>query len=145
MIQKISLVKQGQVFSRDYDQCEWPTVYDFLREDMRLGSLNLTVEGGRPRLGWDNMPVYSAADYKTMSSIKYEGLEWVWQLLSIKGIRNLEISSEIHFCPGTFDRYGILRRLLADNRDWICGGQSWLWGLKTGRGITFIIPNYKGF
>jgi hypothetical protein len=66
---------------------------------MQLGSLKLVVEGGCPSLGWDGLPKYSPADFKTLSSVKYEPLEWVWELLSVKGIRNLIVSSEIRHCP----------------------------------------------
>ncbi|KAL2066983.1 hypothetical protein VTL71DRAFT_1407 [Oculimacula yallundae] len=99
MIQEISLVKQGSVYSRDYDRCEWSTMCDFLKEHMQLNSLKLTVEGGRPALGWEGLPEYSASDFKTLANVRYEPLEWVWELLSLEGIRNLEVSSEIHHCP----------------------------------------------
>lgn len=98
-IQEISLVKQGSVYTRDYDRCEWSGVCEFLREHMQLGSLKLVVEGGRPSLGWDGLPEFTTQDFKTLSSVGYEPLEWVWELLSVKGIRNLEIGSEIHHCP----------------------------------------------
>lgn len=100
LIHEISLVKQGSVYSRDYDRCEWTNVCEFLSGDMQIRSLKLVVEGGRPSLGWDGLPEYSVADFKTLASVRYEALEWVWELLSIKGLRNVEVSSEIHqHCP----------------------------------------------
>jgi hypothetical protein len=99
LIREISLVKQGFVYSRDYDRCEWTNLCEFLKNSMFLQSLKLTVEGGRPSLGWDGLPEFTIGDYKTMSDIRYEPLEWVWELLSIKGLRNLYVSSEIHHCP----------------------------------------------
>jgi len=99
LIHSISVVKQGSVYSRDYDRCEWGSVMEFLREHMQVGSLRLVVEGGRPSLGWEGLPEYSSSDFKTLSSVAYEPLEWVWELLSLRGLRNLEIGSEIHHCP----------------------------------------------
>ncbi|KAG4440279.1 hypothetical protein IFR05_004240 [Cadophora sp. M221] len=99
LIHEISLVKQGSVYARDYDRCEWSSVCAFLKDHMQVGSLKLTVEGGRPSLGWDGLPEYTAADFKTLSNVRYEPLEWVWELLSIKGIRKLAVGSEIHHCP----------------------------------------------
>jgi hypothetical protein len=99
LIHEISIVKQGSVYSRDYDRCEWTNVCEFLKSNMQLGSLKLVVEGGRPSLGWDGLPEYSVADFKTLSSVRYEALEWVWELLSIKGLRSVEVSPEIHHCP----------------------------------------------
>lgn len=66
---------------------------------MQVGSLKLIVEGGRPSLGWDGLPEYTAGDFKTLSRVAYEPLDWVWQLLSVKGIRNLEITPEMNHCP----------------------------------------------
>jgi hypothetical protein len=99
LIHEISIVKQGSVYSRDSDRCEWSSVCDFLKTHMRVGSLRLVVEGGRPSLGWTGLPEYSVADFKTLSSVRYEALDWVWELLSIRGIKKLEIGSEIHHCP----------------------------------------------
>ncbi|KAG9235125.1 hypothetical protein BJ875DRAFT_282067 [Amylocarpus encephaloides] len=99
LLNEISLVKQGSVYSRDYDRCEWSNACEFLKKDMQLKSIKLTVEGGRPSLGWTGLPEYSITDFKTLSSVKYEALEWVWELLSIKGIRKLDVASEIHHCP----------------------------------------------
>ena len=99
LIREISLVKQGSVYSRDYDRCEWSSLCEFLRDNMQLQSLKLTVEGGRPSLGWDGLKLFTVGDFQTMKDIHYEPLEWVWELLTVKGIRNLEIGSEIHHCP----------------------------------------------
>lgn len=99
LIHEVCLVKQGFVYSRDYDRCEWSNFCDFIKSDLQLKSLKLVVEGGRPSLGWDALPEYTVADFKTLSSVKYEALDWVWELLAVKGIRNLVVSSEIHHCP----------------------------------------------
>jgi hypothetical protein len=99
LIHEISLTKQGSVYSRDYDRCEWSNLCEFLTDKVQLRSLKLTVEGGRPSLGWDGLKEFTVADYQTLSSVRYEALEWVWELLSIKGIQSLEIASEIHHCP----------------------------------------------
>jgi hypothetical protein len=98
LVQRISLVKQGSVYSRDYDRCEWTEACKFLRESMQLRSLKLVVEGGRPSLGWDGLPTYTAEDFLTLSKVRHEPLEWVWELLGIKGLQNLDIGAEIHHC-----------------------------------------------
>jgi hypothetical protein len=99
LIREMSLIKQGSVYSRDYDRCEWNNLCEFLRENMQLQSLQLTVEGGRPSLGWDGLKEFTVRDFQTMRDIRYEPLEWVWELLSITGLQNLEVSSEIQHCP----------------------------------------------
>lgn len=99
LVSEISLIKQGSVYSRDYDRCEWSNMCEFLRSDMQLASLKLIVEGGRPALGWGGLPEYSAKDFKTLSSVRYEALDWVWDLLSVKGLQNLEVTSTVHHIP----------------------------------------------
>ena len=99
LVREIALVKQGSVYCRDYDRCEWSAVCEFLKDHMRLESLNLVVEGGRPSMGWAAIPEYTVGDFKTLSTVGYEALEWVWELLSIKGLRKLDVSAEIHHCP----------------------------------------------
>lgn len=99
LIHEICLIKQGFVYSRDYDRCEWSNACEFLRDNMRLDNIKLVVEGGRPSLGWAGLPQYFSADFRTLASVRYEALEWVWELIAIKGVRKLEISSEIHHCP----------------------------------------------
>jgi hypothetical protein len=99
LIKEIALVKQGSVYCRDYDQCEWNNICEFVKENMQVETLKLVVEGGRPSCGWDEVPEYTVSDFKTLSNVKYEHLEWVWELLSIKGIRKLDLSSEIRHCP----------------------------------------------
>jgi hypothetical protein len=55
LVQEISVIKQGSVYSRENDRCEWSNLCEFLKENMQLRSLKLTVEGGRPSLGWDGL------------------------------------------------------------------------------------------
>ncbi|PQE34048.1 autophagy-related 3 protein [Rutstroemia sp. NJR-2017a WRK4] len=99
LVQEISLYKQGFVFCRESNRCEWSNICEFLADKMQLRSLKLIVEGGRPRLGWDDSAQYTLADFITLSRVAYEPLEWALQLLEIKGIQKLDISSEIHSIP----------------------------------------------
>ncbi|ESZ96430.1 hypothetical protein SBOR_3162 [Sclerotinia borealis F-4128] len=99
LVQDISLFKQGFVFCRESNRCEWSNLCEFLRDQMQLRGLRLIVEGGRPRIGWDESMQYTSAEFKTLSSVAYEPLEWALQLLEIKGIQKLDITSEIHTIP----------------------------------------------
>ncbi|KAI9644589.1 hypothetical protein NHQ30_006610 [Ciborinia camelliae] len=68
-------------------------------DQIQLKSLKLIIEGGRPRLGWGNLTRYTSADFKTLSRVAFEPLEWAFQLLEIKGIQRLKITSEMHSIP----------------------------------------------
>jgi len=55
---------------------------------MQLSSLKLlSKEDGQLLVGM-GFPNYSVADFKMLQLVLYEALEWVWELLAIKGIRN---------------------------------------------------------
>ncbi|QSZ30426.1 hypothetical protein DSL72_004949 [Monilinia vaccinii-corymbosi] len=99
LVQSISLYKKGFVFCRESHRCEWSLLCGFLRDQMQLKKLRLIVEGGRPRHERDDAAQYTSTDFKTLSSVAYEPLEWVFQLLEIKGIQKLEITSEIRAIP----------------------------------------------
>ncbi|KAM3075679.1 hypothetical protein ACMFMG_007810 [Clarireedia jacksonii] len=99
LVKEISLYKRGFIFCRESNRCEWSNICEFLRDKMQLRSLKLILEGGRPRLGWDNSAQYTLADFITLSRVAYEPLEWALQLREIKGIETLDISSEIHSIP----------------------------------------------
>lgn len=99
LIREVALVKQGSVYCRDYDRCEWNRMCEYLRDHLQVETLKLVVEGGRPSMGWAAIPEYTQADFKTLFNVKYEPLEWVWDLLVVTGIQKLDISSEIRHCP----------------------------------------------
>lgn len=102
LIDEICLSKQGFVFSRDYDRCEWREVCAFIANHMIIRGLKLVVEGGKPRGGWTQVfggQTFSAEDFKVLRKARHEPLEWVWELLAIKGLQRVEVSSEIHQAP----------------------------------------------
>ena len=99
LVTDMALTKQGAVFSRDYDHCEWDEMCNFLRRNMAIKTLNLTIEGGKPIGGWEGYSVLSADDFGSYLKVRYEPLEWVWQLLTVKGIRRLEIQKTVMQIP----------------------------------------------
>lgn len=65
---------------------------------MSLIRLDLAVEGGKPVNGRDMVP-YPVDEFKLFKRMAYEPLEWVWEHLRIKGIRQLDITGLIYPCP----------------------------------------------
>lgn len=99
LIREISLLKQGSVYTRDFDRCEWTGLCNTLSSSMQIKKLNLVVEGGRPSLGWAGLPEYTVQDFRTLACVRHDALDWVWELLSIRGLEKVDVSSEIHHCP----------------------------------------------
>jgi len=99
LIQEISLTKQGSVYAREFDRCEWSNVCAFISEELDLHKLVLKVIGGQPLAGWEDVQQYSASDFRTLASVDFEGLEWVRELRRIRTLHDLEIIPELIHCP----------------------------------------------
>jgi hypothetical protein len=97
LVQQLSLIKQGDIYCRDFDRCEWANACEFLAEHMRLRKLALTVIGGKPLTGWEGIPEYTPRDFRLLS--RYEPFEWIRQLAAIESLEELEVLSEIRPCP----------------------------------------------
>jgi len=79
LIQEISLTKQGSVYAREFDRCEWSNVCAFIAEELDLHKLVLKVIGGQP-----------LADGRMSSNIQLQTLEHsrVWTLRVSNGSEN---------------------------------------------------------
>jgi hypothetical protein len=102
LIHEIALVKQGPFYSREYDIAEWYDACRFIREHMHVESLKLVVEGGSESLPVQRKEMpgypeysYSVSDYRRFSGEKFKLLEWAWELLTIKGIKKLDVKSKV--------------------------------------------------
>ncbi|KAF7912577.1 uncharacterized protein EAF01_001598 [Botrytis porri] len=100
LVQEISLFKRGFIFSLESNRCDWNNLCKFLRDHMQLKGLKLIVEGGQPRGEWETRQ-YTSSDFETLTSHSNEHLVWVSQLLEIKGIQKLDITSEIQSMPSS--------------------------------------------
>ncbi|TGO45349.1 hypothetical protein BOTNAR_0677g00040 [Botryotinia narcissicola] len=100
LIQEISLFKQGFIFSLESNRCDWNNLCKFLRDHMQLKGLKLIVEGGQTR-GEQETRQYTPSDFKTLTTHSNEHFVWVSQLLEIKGIQKLDITSEMQSMPSS--------------------------------------------
>lgn len=100
-IRSIRIVKRPLVFEKEFDRCEWANAMQYLSQPecgMNLRSLDLGIVAGRPGLrGWDLVPAYTASDFRTLKSM--EGMEWLRELLEIKGLQELNLSTIVEHCP----------------------------------------------
>ncbi|KAI1375614.1 hypothetical protein F4677DRAFT_421879 [Hypoxylon crocopeplum] len=99
LIREISLYKRGPVPPYNNDRGEWRSVCRFLRDHASIRKLRLVVQGGRPNISWDGPKEFTAADLKLLFDIKHESLDWVGELSCVKGIEELEILSDVQYCP----------------------------------------------
>ena len=98
LVHSIHIVKQARVYSRDFDRCEWSNLCQYLAQRMLLRKLTLTIKGGHPLRDWTPTS-YSASDFRTMSKIGYEEIDWVAELLAVRNLKELNILSDVQHCP----------------------------------------------
>ncbi|KAI0009976.1 hypothetical protein F4779DRAFT_579453 [Xylariaceae sp. FL0662B] len=99
LIREISLYKRAHPLPYDHDRSQWRSVCRFLRAHGSIRKLRLIVQGGRPNCTWDGPKEFTAAELKLLLDIRHESLDWVGELSQVRGIEELEISSDVHYCP----------------------------------------------
>lgn len=96
-IKRISIVQRALPYIKDFDRCEWRNVCEFLSRHMELHQLGLGVLGGTPTTPWEAQDLYDKAAFQHI--IGFEGMDWVNQLASVKGLRNLDVTAHLEHCP----------------------------------------------
>ncbi|KAI0889441.1 uncharacterized protein GGS22DRAFT_153895 [Annulohypoxylon maeteangense] len=99
LIREISLYKRGPEPPYDYDRSEWRNVCRFLQDHASIKKLRLMVQGGRPNTTWEGPKEFTVDDLKLLFDIKHESLDWVGELIRVKGIEELEVLPDVQYCP----------------------------------------------
>jgi hypothetical protein len=101
LIREIGLTKRPSVYDTEFDRCEWCKACGFVAQHLQLQRFTLSVRGCTRELPleWEGVGQYTAADFKTLASVGFEGLEWVRELVQIRPIQELEIIPLFEFCP----------------------------------------------
>jgi len=96
-IKRINIVQRALPYIKDFDRAEWRNVCAFVSSNMRLEQLGLGILGGIPAMRWEAEDLYEKAAFQHIT--KLEGMEWVKQVASIKGLRSLDIKAHLEHCP----------------------------------------------
>jgi hypothetical protein len=99
LIGEISLYKRGPVPLYENDRSEWRSVCRCLQRNGEIRKLRLVVQGGRPSGNWEGPKELTARDFKLLAEIKHESLDWVSELAKVRGIQELEVLPDVHYCP----------------------------------------------
>ena len=92
------MVKRALPYQKCYDSAEWSTAFEYMSENLELKSLSLGIIGGKPGPnGWDTVPRFTTTDFAYMQHT--EGMEWIGDVLSIKGLERLDVDSVVEHCP----------------------------------------------
>ncbi|MCJ1376811.1 hypothetical protein MMC20_008056 [Loxospora ochrophaea] len=96
-IKRINIVKRALPYTKDFDRCEWRNACAFISKNLKLVRLGLGVSGGCPQMEWEAKDHYEKSDFTTIS--EFEGMEWMRQLSTIKGLQDLDIKAHMQHCP----------------------------------------------
>lgn len=97
-IRRIHLEKRAWPYIRNFDKYEWSTVCAYIAERLRLQYLGLGVFGGKVDENYYMVTkTFEKSDFCEIS--KFDGMEWVEELVAIKGLQNLDIKTIWEVCP----------------------------------------------
>lgn len=104
LIKSISVYKRGPFPCWGYlsDKSEWAYMCRYLASAGNLCGLKrlfIMVEGGHPGQKWDGVQRLSESDIRLLSLINHESLDWVADLIQIKGLEDLRIMPDTKYLP----------------------------------------------
>ncbi|KAF2788247.1 hypothetical protein K505DRAFT_286450 [Melanomma pulvis-pyrius CBS 109.77] len=108
-LRHLALTKKAMPYTKEFDRAEWSAACAFLATAPGVGlqTLRLDVMAGRPAAGWSGVSPITASDFEVLTRVKKEwgsegggvDLEWVEQLMGVKGLRKLNIRGVVEHCP----------------------------------------------
>lgn len=92
------MVKRALPYQKDFDCAEWASAFEYMAQNLKLKSLSLGIVAGKPGLdGWQTVPPYTSMDFSYMQ--ENDGMEWIQDVLSIKGLCKLDVDAVVEHCP----------------------------------------------
>ena len=106
-IKSISMKKRSLPYTKELDRCEWRNACAFISQNMQLQELDLGVYGGTPALAgraafhWKQKNTYSKSDFDFIARFgeAEEQMDWVRELVAIKGLQVLHVRAVLEHCP----------------------------------------------
>jgi len=98
-IRSIRLVKKALPYEKEFDLAEWSNAISYIAENLTgLRSLYLGIVAGKPGPGgWDMVLPYTLMDLEYL--MEMDGMEWVEELMTIRGLQHLEVEPIVEHCP----------------------------------------------
>ncbi|MCJ1335214.1 hypothetical protein MMC09_000482 [Bachmanniomyces sp. S44760] len=96
-IKRINILQRALPYMKDFDRCEWNNLCTFISDHMQLQKLGLGILGGVSPTMPEHLDTFIKSDFFVIS--KFEGMEWMTQLTTIKGLQSLDIKAYLQHCP----------------------------------------------
>jgi hypothetical protein len=96
-VRRVNIVQRALPYIKEFDKLEWGCVCRYISNNLELTELGLGVLGGKPAAQWQPEDLYEKSAFQYIT--KFEGMEWVRQLATIKGLRSLDVKAHMEHCP----------------------------------------------
>ena len=96
-VKRVNIVQRALPYIKEFDRCEWRSVCKYISENLELTQLGLGIFGGIPGAQWSHQDLYEKTAFEHIT--EFEGMEWVRQVATIKGLRKLEVKAHMEHCP----------------------------------------------
>lgn len=97
-VRGIRIVKRALPYEKEFDRAEWSNAISYVAENMDISSLSLGIVVGKSGpSGWDGVVPYNAMDFGFLKEM--DGMEWVQELLALKGLEELKVEAIVEHCP----------------------------------------------
>lgn len=105
-VRSIRMVKRALPYTKDFDSAEWRAATEYMAQNLPgLSRLSLGIVAGKPGGGgggdggdgWVGVEPYTATDLVYMQDT--DGMEWIQDLLRIKGLERLDVDAVVEHCP----------------------------------------------
>ena len=95
-VKRVNIMQRALPYIKDFDNCEWKNLCNYLSTNLNLVELGLGVQAGRAAR-YEIKEAYEETDFGWIS--KFEGMEWMKHVAQIKGLKTLDVKAHIQHCP----------------------------------------------
>lgn len=112
-VRSVQVTKKALPYTKEFDRAEWASLCSYLASNMNPQTLSLSVVAGRPGDETTTeaevaIPSWSKNEFEILARTQKEwnvggnggvDLEWVEQLMQIRGLRDLRVKALVEHCP----------------------------------------------
>ncbi|KAI1267107.1 hypothetical protein F5Y18DRAFT_328982 [Xylariaceae sp. FL1019] len=112
MIKHVELRKAPH-YDNETDRFEWKAMCMYLSDHTLIETLRLVVQAGRPSSDWDGPREISCEELELLLGLKFDCLDWITHVATLKGIRDIEIVPEVFYAAPPQSTHMLVNAALA--------------------------------